>query len=253
MNKYHVIFVLILLLTSVAIALPNNKGIERASISPGVIEPGFPPQLPESQLNKVIFIRYKPEFAKDKPCNGDGVCDADERGWCSDCKTDSTDPADPSPSTCYDFLSGSKPKWNWLENYHTTTLIDSSQLAVQKWNNAVSGNIFGALAQENALWGVYDYKNSVVYGNYSEEGVIGVTAIWYRGKDIYEYDILLDIDYFPGDMDLDTVVLHEFGHAAGMGDLYDAECVEEVMYGIYEGPKSELRAGDITGIQTLYK
>ncbi len=83
--------------------------------------------------------------------------------------------------------------------------------------------------------------------------MLAVTAIWFRGKSIYEYDIMFDTDYFPNeDFDLDTVALHEFGHGAGLGDLYDSTCEDEVMYGYYTGEKTELKIGDITGIQTLY-
>ena len=85
--------------------------------------------------------------------------------------------------------------------------------------------------------------------------MLGVARMWYRGKNIYEYDIMLDIDYFPvGSFDMDTVVLHEFGHAAGLGDLYDNACAAEVMY--YKlGPddvKIALGEGDTVGIQILY-
>ena len=65
---------------------------------------------------------------------------------------------------------------------------------------------------------------------------------------------MFDTDYFPGtgDFDLDTVVLHEFGHAAGLGDLYNIDCAEEVIYGIYTDTKTDLGSGDILGIQKLY-
>ena len=80
-----------------------------------------------------------------------------------------------------------------------------------------------------------------------------MTAVWYRGQNIYEYDILFDENYFPGGgVDLDTVVLHEFGHAAGLDDLYNTACVSEVMYGIYDGIDLDLGPGDIAGIQILY-
>ena len=64
---------------------------------------------------------------------------------------------------------------------------------------------------------------------------------------------MYDIDYFPGKgYDLDTVVLHELGHAAGLNDLYTSECVDEVMYGYYTGVQTSLNTGDLAGITKLY-
>ena len=116
-------------------------------------------------------------------------------------------------------------------------------------NHYVGSGFSGAGA-----WGVYDQKNSIVFGNYAEADVIGVTAIWYQGKNIYEYDILFDTDYLPGDgsVDLDSVVLHEFGHGAGLDDLYNTTCATEVMYGFYHGVDLDLGTGDTTGIQIMY-
>ena len=66
---------------------------------------------------------------------------------------------------------------------------------------------------------------------------------------------MFDSDFFPGgNFDLDTVALHEFGHAAGLDDLYTSECVDAVMYG-YLAPgetRPALGPGDIAGIQVLY-
>ncbi len=53
-------------------------------------------------------------------------------------------------------------------------------------------------------------------------------------------------------IDLDTVTLHEFGHAAGLDDLYNIECSGEVMYRYYVEPKTKLKSGDIAGIKKLY-
>lgn len=254
--------------------LPENNGTKIAKEKSPVIEsdgnngievkapptvPAFP-QLPESELTKIVFIRYTPKFAK-KPCNNDGTCDVDEGKWCADCREDEEEPT----TACYDFLAGSKPRWNWIEDYYygDLSLKTPSANAVSTWKEATSGDIFGNGVPGNFDWGVYDYTNAISYGDYDDTGmcltpepcVIAVTAIWFRGKNIYEYDIMFDTDFFPEtNFHLPTVTLHEFGHAAGLNDLYDVACVSEVMYGyLKEGEvKATLGDGDITGIQTLY-
>ena len=247
----------VVLTVSVASALPEKAKIASLAINdagnvvapPAFVSP-FPSQLPESELTKIVFIRYAPGFAKDKPCNGDGVCDPNEGGWCSDCK------GGEEPTTaCYAFLSGAKPKWNWVENYYSPSELGTvSAWATKTWDDVTSATIFGSGFSGTYQWGVYDDKNAISYGEYPEAGVIAVTALWYRGKNIYEYDIMFDTDYFFPDstIDLDTVALHEFGHAAGLNDLYDVACASEVMYGYYKGVKTTLGSGDTVGIQTLY-
>jgi hypothetical protein len=206
----------------------------------------------EERLVKTVFIRYVPSFQKEKPCDYDGSCDAGEKGWCADCKENSS--AEPTNS-CYAFLSGAKPRWNWVEEYHYEQGLEAvSKLATETWEGAVSKEIFGEGSEGAFSWGVYDGANSISYGDYPEDGVIAVTAIWHRAKTIYEYDIMFDDEYFPGDgtTDLATVVLHEFGHGAGLADLYNTECQGEVMYGYYQGEKTDLGEGDTKGIQALY-
>lgn len=73
------------------------------------------------------------------------------------------------------------------------------------WETASVKDIFEDGIFGNYSWGVYDYTNSINYGDYDDTGmcptaepcVLGVTAIWYQGKNIYEYDIVFDTDFFP--------------------------------------------------------
>jgi hypothetical protein len=214
------------------------------------VTPPFP-QPAEKDLQKIIFIRYAPGKEPLPVCDYDGVCEPREN-W-KTCPSDC--PKEEEPTTaCYAFLSGAKPKWNWVEDYaySETGLGTSSAWVTGTWEAPTSGDIFGTGVSGTYPWGVYDYQNAVSYGNYSDPNVIAVTAIWFRAKNIYEYDIMFDTDYFPGTVDLDSVALHEFGHGAGLNDLYDSVCSDEVMYGYYTGIKTTLGSGDTTGIQTLY-
>ena len=253
-------FALSLLTVSVAFALPqlpDNQGIVKAKVvSPVIDDQGqVVPQPPESQLTKVVFIRHATGFYGQ--CDEDSVCEAKEnwKSCPSDCQKGGGGEEPPAP-TCYGFLSGAKPHWNWVESYavDNTALIASAASAVSTWDAVTSATIFGSRVSGAGTWGVYDQKNSILFGTYSEPDVIAVTAIWYQGKNIYEYDILFDTEYFPGDgsIDLNSVVLHEFGHGAGLDDLYDSVCSTEVMYGYYHDVDLDLGSGDTTGIRTLY-
>lgn len=245
--------IFVLVAVGVVLATQGNKGGK-------AVTPPFP-QPAEKDLQKVIFIRYAPGKEPRAVCDNDNICEPREN-WktCpNDCPKGGEEPTPtltPTPSTsCYAFLSGARPKWNWVEDYYYSgDLGNVSEWATAKWEEPIAGEIFGSGYSESYPWGVYDYKNSILYGDYADPNVIAVTAIWFRGKNIYEYDIMFDTDYLPVDnsIDLDTIVLHEFGHGAGLDDLYNSVCSDEVMYGYYQGEKRDLRSGDVVGIRTLY-
>lgn len=109
-----------------------------------------------------------------------------------------------------------------------------------------------------------DGKNTIVWGNYPQSGVIAVTLIWYSNdRQIIEFDMVFDTNYKWGNADTDTgafmdlqnIATHELGHAVGLGDLYRRTTTQETMYGYAnyaETIKRDLYNGDKAGIKSLY-
>ena len=177
---------------------------------------------------------------------------------------------------CYGFLTKTKVKWPEATSYvinplnshglslkFVETAISS---AAETWDSATGFELlldnYGV--DESVNYGVRDYKNAIVFGNYPTSGVIAVTSIWYSkatGR-IYEFDILFDDDFSWGDatvdtalMDLQNIATHELGHGIGLGDIYNLTCSEVTMYGYSaegETDKTTLETPDIKGLQTLY-
>ncbi|HUU42957.1 MAG TPA: matrixin family metalloprotease, partial [Planctomycetota bacterium] len=118
--------------------------------------------------------------------------------------------------------------------------------------------------------GAYRGYNTISFGINSDSRVIAVTRVWgyFSGKpstrEIIEAHIQMNDSYVWGDvvaaddstlMDVLNILMHEVGHAAGMGDLYDTTAAEETMYGYStegEIKKRDLFKGDEAGITKLY-
>jgi hypothetical protein len=134
--------------------------------------------------------------------------------------------------------------------------------------------IFGTLTVDNQASyndGALDGDNTLSFGTYPDSSVIAITTVWgYFGgppssREIIEADILFNDGYFAfGDadvegaqvMDLLNIAVHEIGHSAGMGDLYESGASLESMYGFSEYGetiKRDLYTGDKTGITKLYQ
>jgi len=145
-------------------------------------------------------------------------------------------------------------------------ILSSMSTAAETWDIATSKELFNdAYAIDySAVYGIRDYKNSIVFGDYGNNNVIAVTSVWYSrvGKQIVEFDQLYNTRFTWGDaaidpslMDLQNIAAHELGHAVGLSDLYTNSCTAVTMYGYSNNgdiAKRTLEQPDITGLQKMY-
>ena len=226
------------------------------------------------------IINFKKGYVKPGTVCGNGICDPGEnvRKCPQDCGGDD---GDSDTSSCYGFLARGA-KWKTLEPYmvdptNSEGLSDSfirGNIAadIEKWESAAGVEIL-----EDEITGIVDgvdeirpdSKNEVLFGDIDQPGAIGVTIIWGvfggppKWRYLVEWDQLYDqVDFDWSDsgedgmMDFENIATHELGHSVGMGDLYVSTCSEETMFGYAtegETKKRTLEAGDIKGIQELYK
>ena len=227
-------------------------------------------------LDKITFIHYKKGYGKPTGCNNDGKCQGWESATCEDCAGSGSGSGE--ESKCYGFISKGA-KWKDTATYYINDNGGLEDLLVEgpiwagaeAWDNFVAFELFTYGGITDALAGEQDYQNTLSWGNYPQAEVIAVTTIWgyFYGppgkREIVEFDILFDTDYQWGDaeegdcapivMDLQNIATHEFGHGAGLDDLYESSCSEETLYGYSdycEIKKRDLGIGDITGIDELY-
>jgi len=130
------------------------------------------------------------------------------------------------------------------------------------WDDETQAEVFSYAGPTDRISGKLDGFNVIDWGRY-RNGVIAVTMIWtYTATgDIAEVDMKLNTRYAwsltsqPNKMDVQNIVTHEFGHWAGLGDLYNAEDALLTMYG-YSGYgvtyQRDLGYGDQLGIRAVY-
>lgn len=177
-------------------------------------------------------------------------------------------------TACYGFLSKGA-KWKAAEPYVVDSGMDAVLVAkdLETWDAQVTFDIFGSQDLGSTVDGADtvspDDKNEVMWGNIADSNAIAVAIVWgiFSGnpswREIVEYDVVFDTDYVWGDaevdlsvMDFENIATHEFGHAAGLADLYETSCAEQTMYGYAnngEWNKRSLEVGDKAGIKELYK
>ena len=221
-------------------------------------------------LEKKVFIHYKKGYGKPEGTPGKGP---------------SPKPPKDEESGYYAFLSkGLKWKGTAMvvidpddSGLSETIVKNAIILSAEEWDDGaysswggISDNLFdGYEIVHDATFDTDqpDERNEILFGNYPKEGVIAVTVVWgyfsgpLRLREIVEFDIMFDTDYLwstSGEakkMDLQNLATHEFGHGAGLTDLYQEAAYQETMYGYStkgETIKRSLYIGDIAGIHDLY-
>lgn len=215
-------------------------------------------------LEKRVFIHYRKGYGKPDWTLGKGP-----------------QPKEENHSDHYSLL-GNGVKWKATpvsyvidpdnpQNLTEDFIAAAISLSAEEWDKHTSIELFNDTytIDYDSSWDgeAPDGRNEIVFGDYPQEGVIAVTVVWgyFRGppgqREIIEFDIMFDTDYAWGNatelgdtvMDLQNIGTHEFGHGAGLDDIYNCEL--ETMYGFsYYGEtiKRDLYAGDIAGIQKLY-
>ena len=152
------------------------------------------------------------------------------------------------------------------QNLSEAFVTSAIAISAETWDAATSRELFNNSYTVNysAVYGVRNFQNAIVFGDYPNSNVIAVTSVWYSPiqKKIVEYDMLLNTDFPWGNatsnitkMDLQNIVTHEKGHGIGLADIYSSTCTEVTMFGYAdygETKKRTLEQPDITGTQRMY-
>jgi len=180
-----------------------------------------------------------------------------------------TPPLDPNTNNHYALLgfSFSTPAEYWINpnnayGFAVTEVEYAITTSAETWDDETSFEVFSYKETTTSTSGNLDGLNVVDWGKY-RRGVIAVTMIWtsVATGDVVEVDMKLNTRYdwsLTGEtnkMDVQNIVTHEFGHWAGLADLYDEEDALLTMYGYSSYGityQRDLGLGDILGIQAVY-
>jgi len=144
--------------------------------------------------------------------------------------------------------------------FSISAVVSTITTSTDTWDKETAATVFSYQGTISLSAGKRDYYNVVAWGAY-RAGVIAVTYIWYSGSQILETDTKMNTFYKwslsgeAGKMDVQNIMTHEFGHWAGLADLYSDVDYWLTMYGYAnygETYKRTLGLGDINGLEAWY-
>jgi len=139
-------------------------------------------------------------------------------------------------------------------------VLDAVRASAETWDAETTFAVFSYSGTTTSSAGVRDGLNVVSFGSY-KAGVIGVTFIWSTRNRVVETDTMLNTYYVwsltgePGKMDVQNIMTHEFGHWAGLADLYKDRDYWLTMYGYSNFGityQRTLGLGDVLGLRAVY-
>ena len=137
------------------------------------------------------------------------------------------------------------------------------QAALQTWTDVATSSFSFVYQGETSstAYGVSDGTNLICFGSLSGGSTLALNTFWFTAQGtLLDSDIKFNskfawaTDGSAGAYDVQTVVLHELGHALSLEDLYGAGDTAKVMYGYVSAGsiKRALSQDDKDGITYLY-
>jgi len=277
------VLVLSIGITPVVLGTPSDQANDKAheaavvavpeharEISPGFYSIGF--AYHNGQLVQGFLIFAHNERA---PPNHGG-------GGTTDDPTD-----DPTDNPCFTFLGDRKQKWKTVEDWvvnpnnngglDKTLVLEHLDRDFKIWEDAAGKDIVGTgettekklIADGLVMGDAPDGRNEIYFADINPDYVIAFALVWMNvigPPIIVEVDAVYNDGHFEwsfddeaGKMDFDNIAAHENGHWVGMDHPQPedpAVCPDETMFfqtSTGETKGRDLNAGDIAGIQKLYK
>jgi len=164
-------------------------------------------------------------------------------------------------------------RWRWFKTaqywintansygFKVADVTNSITASAETWDVETGYTVFAYMGSVTLSAGTRDGYNMVAWGAYSQSNTIAVTFIWAVGRRMIETDTRMNTYYswsLNGEadkMDVQNIMTHEFGHWAGLADLYASKDYWLTMYGYAsygETYKRTLGLGDILGLRAVY-